>query len=241
MRRSMVDLNSIGIDEVGRWPLAWPVSVGGVFCLPEFAASLPDRYHDVTDSKKLSAHQRKILAQKILLHPALITSIHSSRINYIDQHGIIASLRRASVAVITDIFQQLKILWYTKVPSILLDGNNDFWIKKKIFRHDGSLRGAYISKNISIWSSEYSLEENPSLQTIVHGDQLVWQISAASIIAKVRRDDYMIVLSNKRNYKVYWFDRHKWYGTLFHRNMIQRYWLSDQHRKSYCRNITPIS
>ena len=79
------------------------------------------------------------------------------------------------------------------------------------------------------------------LETIVHGDALVWQISAASIIAKVQRDDYMMSLSKNKKYQFYEFDRHKGYGTLLHRSVIAEYGLSDIHRKSFCKNIIMTS
>ena len=75
------------------------------------------------------------------------------------------------------------------------------------------------------------------LETLVKGDSLIWQIAAASIVAKVHRDEYMMSLSQKRKYKVYEFGRHKGYGTLLHRTAIAEYGLSDMHRKSFCGNI----
>ena len=47
------------------------------------------------------------------------------------------------------------------------------------------------------------------LQTVIKGDTLIREIGAASIIAKVQRDQYMIDLSHKKKYRHYSFDRHK--------------------------------
>lgn len=206
--------NSIGLDEVGRWPLAWPVSVGGVFCLPNFWNNLPDWYSEVTDSKKLSVWQRSYLAGKILSHPDILISIHSSSAKIIDRYGIVYAIRKASLQVIDDLVQYMLPIDPDYDPKIILDGKTDYGIRQKI---------------------PFPLE------TLVHGDALVWQISAASIVAKVQRDNYMTTLSQKKKYRLYRFDCHKGYGTVLHRSMIAQYGLSDIHRKSFCRNITITS
>lgn len=68
-------------------------------------------------------------------------------------------------------------------------------------------------------------------QAIIGGDGLVPQISAASIIAKVTRDNYMKELS--KHYPEYGFDRHKGYGTKEHLLAIQKYGVTPHHRKSF--------
>lgn len=66
---------------------------------------------------------------------------------------------------------------------------------------------------------------------IIHGDALCVSISAASIIAKVYRDNLMIKLHKK--YPEYNFSKNKGYGTKFHQYAIKKYGLSDVHRKSF--------
>jgi len=72
-------------------------------------------------------------------------------------------------------------------------------------------------------------------QTIIRGDERVPIIAAASIVAKVHRDRYMVRLHKK--YPLYGFDRHKGYGTAAHREVIIKNGLSDVHRKSFCKNL----
>jgi len=57
--------------------------------------------------------------------------------------------------------------------------------------------------------------EDPRVVTIVDGDFSIPLISAASIIAKVARDQYMELLSTK--FPEYGFERHVGYGTAMHR------------------------
>lgn len=69
---------------------------------------------------------------------------------------------------------------------------------------------------------------------IKRGDTLSLSIAAASIIAKVYRDRLMINLhEDNEKYRVYGFDKHKGYGTAFHREMIKKHGHSDIHRISF--------
>ncbi|MBI1957067.1 MAG: ribonuclease HII [Candidatus Niyogibacteria bacterium] len=69
-------------------------------------------------------------------------------------------------------------------------------------------------------------------KTIIKGDEKVPVIAAASIIAKVRRDRYMVRLAKK--FPQYGFEIHKGYGTKMHRERIRTHGLCDAHRRSYC-------
>lgn len=62
-------------------------------------------------------------------------------------------------------------------------------------------------------------------------DLLVKEVSAASIIAKVARDQYMIDLA--KQYPVYGFDKHMGYGTAFHRKALAENGICPEHRKSF--------
>lgn len=66
---------------------------------------------------------------------------------------------------------------------------------------------------------------------IVRGDQIVQEISAASILAKVRRDAYMTRMARK--YPHYGFERNAGYGTAEHRDALARSGICDIHRLSY--------
>ncbi len=66
---------------------------------------------------------------------------------------------------------------------------------------------------------------------VVGGDRLVPAISAASIIAKVRRDRMMVEFD--QIYPGYGFRRHKGYGTAEHRECLNRLGPCPQHRRSF--------
>ena len=69
------------------------------------------------------------------------------------------------------------------------------------------------------------------IETIIKGDAKIKEISAASILAKVTRDRYMIDISKK--YPKYKFEKHKGYITKEHKELIQKYGMCEIHRKSY--------
>lgn len=68
-------------------------------------------------------------------------------------------------------------------------------------------------------------------KAIIAGDHKVTSIAAASIIAKVYRDQLMDDLDEL--YPAYGFKQHKGYGTAHHHNMLMRYGLCEIHRKSF--------
>ncbi|CAH9050592.1 Ribonuclease HII [Pseudoalteromonas haloplanktis] len=68
-------------------------------------------------------------------------------------------------------------------------------------------------------------------QAVVKGDSLVAEISAASILAKVARDDEMIELDAR--YPQYGFAGHKGYPTKAHFAALEQYGAIDEHRKSF--------
>ncbi|KGQ35980.1 ribonuclease HII [Gallibacterium anatis] len=72
---------------------------------------------------------------------------------------------------------------------------------------------------------------NIAAQAVVKGDSLVAEISAASILAKVARDQEMLLLHQK--YPQYGFDRHKGYPTKFHLEALEKYGILAEHRQSF--------
>lgn len=68
-------------------------------------------------------------------------------------------------------------------------------------------------------------------EKVIKGDSKILTIAAASIIAKVSRDRYMVELSKK--YAHYGFEKHKGYGTKKHQEAIKQFGLCPEHRKSF--------
>ena len=72
---------------------------------------------------------------------------------------------------------------------------------------------------------------NTDTQTIISGDSYIDQISAASIIAKVYRDNLMMQFD--KEYPNFYFSSHMGYGTKMHKAAIKKYGITPIHRKTF--------
>lgn len=70
------------------------------------------------------------------------------------------------------------------------------------------------------------------VRTIIHGDAIEPSIAAASIVAKVARDNYMQVMGAAR-FSGYGFESHVGYGTALHRSALSDLGPCDMHRMSF--------
>ena len=85
--------------------------------------------------------------------------------------------------------------------------------------------------NIFLVDGTHAPEKLKNSKTIIKGDRKIKCISAASILAKVYRDLYMIKLGNK-------FPQYKWqknfgYGTWQHISALKKFGVTNYHRRSY--------
>ena len=72
-------------------------------------------------------------------------------------------------------------------------------------------------------------------KTVIKGDSLSANIAAASVLAKVTRDNWMIEAAEK--YPGYGFEIHKGYGTKAHYAALEKLGLSPIHRKSFLKKL----
>lgn len=73
------------------------------------------------------------------------------------------------------------------------------------------------------------------VQTVVKGDSLSANIAAASVLAKVARDDVMEALSQE--YPLYGFEIHKGYGTKAHYEALLAHGPSSVHRMTFLKKL----
>ncbi len=185
----------IGVDEVGRGPLAGPVVAAAV----AFQSQLSfDWWVDIKDSKKLSERKRQQLTE--LIRENSKSAVGLATVEEIEQLNILS----ASLLAMNRAVRALKL----PLPNsaVLVDGNNlipELFCKQQ--------------------------------RAIVKGDDLIHTIAAASILAKVTRDQMMQEFAGK--YPEYEFDKHKGYGTRAHITAIKKYGLSPIHRASFCGKI----
>ena len=180
----------IGVDEVGRGPLAGPVVCAAVV-MPLDENSL---IVGVDDSKKLSAKKREQLAEEIK-NRALCYQIVEIDEKQIDELNILQATRLGMKKAIESLPQG---------EVVLTDGN-------------------------------MTLDIALPQQSVVHGDALSYSIGAASIIAKVHRDNLMDEYA--KTYPQYAFEKNKGYGTAEHIKGIKEYGLCPIHRRTFTKNF----
>ena len=73
------------------------------------------------------------------------------------------------------------------------------------------------------------------VETVIHGDSLSASIAAASVLAKVTRDDYMLRMAEE--YPGYDFEIHKGYGTKAHYAALTAHGPSPIHRMSFLKKF----
>ena len=73
------------------------------------------------------------------------------------------------------------------------------------------------------------------VETVVHGDSLSASIAAASVLAKVTRDDYMLQMAQE--YPGYGFEIHKGYGTKAHYEALRNLGASPIHRMTFLKKF----
>lgn len=192
----------VGLDEVGRGPVAGPLAVGAVV-LPA-SPIVPD----LNDSKQLAPEVRERCARAIK-DVALAWTVVFVQPSIIDRDGMSACLKRAFKQAIDEIDRvigeqaQSAALEGDGVGVVLLDGN--------------PLR----------------IDERET--NVVKGDGKCASIAAASIVAKVERDELMCALS--KDYPEYGFAENKGYASSQHIEAIRTYGLTPVHRVSFCRSF----
>ena len=84
---------------------------------------------------------------------------------------------------------------------------------------------------ILIDGNRFKKFKNINHKCIIKGDAMYQNIAAASILAKTYRDSYMIDQHNR--FPVFGWNKNKGYGTEFHITNINKYGMSELHRKSF--------
>lgn len=194
----------IGTDEAGRG-----CGAGGVFasavCFNKRSDELMEELAELNDSKKLSAKKREALFD--IIKEKTVNSTICIEVDEIERINILNASLKAMRMACTDVINQLYPIKDDRETlakneiMILVDGN------KRIFNFD--------------YSQKY----------VIKGDATSASIAAASILAKVSRDRYMLKLDEE-------FPQYKWkdnagYLTKEHMALIDKYGLCKYHRPSY--------
>ena len=229
----------VGLDEAGRGPLAGPVVAAAVAINPNFEyrsskqiqnSNIKNSKHafriscfgfrisEVRDSKKMSAKQRQEGYEKLIVCKNIFWGVGIVSEKIIDKINILEATKLAMNRALDNLIERVSrhnLRYRVNYDDgygcfLLIDGN---------FRLD--LSPAASAKGFS----------GPKQKSIIKGDQKVFSISAASIIAKVTRDKIMQKYHKK--YPQYGFNKHKGYGTKAHFANLEKFGPCRIHRKTF--------
>lgn len=195
----------IGVDEVGRGPLAGPVVAAAVY-IPRANWGHPV-WRDVQDSKKLSSVRRDVLFS--VIQGQCQYGIAEASVEEIDKLNILQATFLAMQRAIESLLRSSPRFSPPPQPSplkgegvyVLIDGNR-------------------LPKNWA-WES----------RAIIKGDSKSVSIAAASILAKVTRDRMMCELA-KENPHFGW-ENNAGYGTPEHLSALDTHGITHHHRKTF--------
>ena len=176
----------IGVDEVGRGPLAGPVVSAAVHLSKNF------KTNDLNDSKKMTRPKRQEIYNSII--ETCNYQIGIANVVEIDQYNILQ-------ATFLSMKRAIKKFNLPSNYKILVDGP---------------------------WSFD---KKNKNIIPKIKGDSIYPSIAAASIIAKVYRDNLMLNLSKK--YSNYFWEKNSGYGTKQHLLALDKLGITPIHRKSF--------
>ena len=225
----------IGIDEVGRGPIAGPVAVCAFlmkdnsfiderFPTCQTCGKLPK----LRDSKKLSKKQREIWFEYLKVAKTegfcdFAVSFVSSE--NIDKFGIAKCIQKALNESLAKVTSQ----------EMLFVRSSDL-LAENYFSEDGSSarpsqKASPASFHVFLDGGLKAPKEFINQETIIRGDELHPVISMASIMAKVSRD--RIMTNYAKEYPEYGFEKHVGYGTKAHYEAIKEHGQTSIHRKSF--------
>ena len=201
----------IGLDEAGRGPLFGRLYVAAVI-LPKDDSF---QHNQMKDSKRFSSKKKIAEVSEYIKANAISWSIQYIEAGEIDRINILQSVLKAMHLCIRECIQKMGDVAASTDYFILVDGNQ--------FK-------PYSQFNETTDEIEYIRHE-----MIEGGDNKYCAIAAASILAKVARDQYIAELCQQTPELVakYHLDTNMGYGTKQHLDGILEYGITSEHRKSY--------
>jgi len=204
----------IGIDEAGRGPMFGRLYVAGVV-LPKEGFD----YSEIKDSKKFTSKTKILAVYENIKKHAIAYHVHYAEPETIDKINIRQAVLNGMRECAKQIMEQIDNTPYENTHKhkyfLMVDGD-DF-------------------KPITQFNEATNTLEAIPHDTFVGGDHLYVAIAAASILAKVERDQYIAELCKVYPALVerYGMDTHMGYGTKKHMDGIKQYGITQFHRKSY--------
>ena len=220
-----------GVDEVGLGPLAGPL-IACAIAMDKKAIADAKRIHigryKINDSKQVPRDIREKLFKRILgaslaVGIGIVDVPELNRIKNIRKSGYLARYRAVRNLGRSNNYH-CHIYWHP------LDQNLEYAMKFHV------LYTPVVPHYIMV-DGPFGMPEikDVPVKSIIGGDGKSLSIAAASIVAKVYRDDIMLKLHDL--YPYYGWNTNMGYGTKYHFNAIKKYGISPVHRKHFVKDI----
>lgn len=204
----------IGVDEAGRGPMLGRVYSAAVI-LPKDNSF---KHELMKDSKKFTSKKKILLAAEYIKENSIAWTVNYRDENDIDKYNI----KSATHMAMHDCIRKLE--QYKKDSTLLLIDGNDF-------------------KPFTFLDNDDMIKQVKNV-CVTQGDNKYTCIAAASILAKVARDEYIEELC--KDYpkldEYYNLSKNKGYGTKEHIDGIKKYGITKFHRRTFglCQNSNLI-
>lgn len=197
-------MNIIGLDEAGFGAIAGPLTVGAVgspFIIPFY-------WPEVDDSKAVHFADREWIFK--MMQETVPWAVGMATHHEIDEMGLGRARRLAAQRALRSLLYKYPYHRIQKFQTIIVDGNQTWGLNDKA---DLANEGWY-----------------DKITTVIKADTFIKEVSAASIAAKVVRDDWMRAVSP--DFPQYGFDQHVGYGTKDHMAALKEFGPCYLHRRS---------
>ena len=217
------DTYIIGVDEVGRGPLFGRVYAAAVI-LPQFGF----KHELMKDSKKFTSSKKIKEVADYIKQNCIAYSIMYQDEKNIDKNNILNATYNAMHLAIKNTINTINTVNTVNTMNnkylIIVDGNN--------------------FKPLTYYDNNSEDMKEVDTICVVNGDNTYSAIAAASILAKVERDNYIqeLCLEYPNLNEYYGISKNKGYGTKQHMDAIKQYGITQWHRKTFgpCKTATVI-
>lgn len=193
----------LGIDEVGRGPWAGPLVVGAcILPLRELPDGTPDPAQAWQD--QLTDSKKLTKKRRETLNPTILAQATATGLGWVPAAELDQIGLGAALKLATRRAVQAVQAQSPHFTEIIIDGTVNFLVGTPL---------------------------EHCVTTLKKADLRIKAVSAASIIAKVARDQYMIDLADQ--YPDYGFEKHVGYGTAAHRAALRALGPTPEHRRSF--------
>ncbi len=209
------DVLELGVDEAGRGPLLGRVYTAAVILPKDDSFD----HSKMKDSKKFSSKKKIRQVAEYIKQNAIAYSITFSDERKIDDINILQatmdSMRRS-------------------ILETIANSQNKFSNDKQEYKYELLIDGNYF-KPVFAYNPKTKMMDHYRYMCVEKGDATFSAIAAASILAKVARDDYILELCQEHPDLItkYGIDTNMGYGAKKHMDGIKEHGVTQFHRKSF--------